>query len=1186
MRLRVLLSLCTLALCSILAARTAPAAPLLAEHAASRAAAVSGSAPVLDPLNDMTVSPGDTATQPLHATDADGDSLSFYKASGAAFVTVVTTDPGAGTGDATGLLTAMPAASDAGTSIVYVGVTDGHASSLQSVRIVVPGSNRAPLLTPPTAMSVRAGQVANQTLYATDPDGDPLSFAKASGPSYMDVTTTIPGAGSAQGNVRLAPSSSNVGNAIGTVSVSDGALSDQKSFGITVTSAGNPPFLYYLNNMTVRAGSTADQSLYASDSDGDPVTFSKSAGPSYMTVSTTSPGAGSAYGNLHLAPGANEFGTTGGTVRASDGALFDEKSLSITVTPPDRPPVLTVPATMTVQAGEVKETMVTATDPDGDYIYLSGSFSFSWAYLSYGSGYGSASAILHVAPGSANIGVFPFVVTANSNGLYDQETVQITVTQGNFPAACPSGSFGRITSVFGSGVIEVQSADLNGDGLPDVIVEMPNSGRVVAAMGIGDGSFGPPLELEGGSNPVSGVIADYNRDGFVDAAILDNGQNRVWVFPGDGAGGFGQRQGFAVPNARSIAAADMNRDGKIDLLLACSNSSTVAVLRGNGDGTFGGAVSYAAGGGAWHLTTADLNGDGAPDIAVTNPYDDDISVLLNSGAGSFLSRTDYPTGNEPLAVSAGDLNGDGKLDLVVSNAGSASVSVLLGNGNGTMGIARSFSTGYGPRQIAIADLNGDGRMDIATPCIDSNVTSILLGDGAGALGSRLDVPVGSAPYGIALADYNDDLRPDVAVAEYYGGSVSVLLNGCAPPRDHPPVVHAPVKVSGNEGSPVSFAVTATDPDGPEIATFTASFAGLPLGHNATFVSDPAGGSGQFSWTPGYQDARTTPYEVTFTATNVLSGSAKTRITVSNVNRAPVANAGGPYSALAGYPVTLDGSGSLDPDGDALTYAWILGDGMSAMGAKPVHTYIQPAVYGIALTVSDGSLAGVAATTVTVVGVFETRVFTSSGSRTIKLSAGKPQWCANLEPVGAAYTNAEVDLRTIVLRSPGTGSISEIHALADKTSIGSDRDGNGAEEIEACFAKSDLRLLFSNLKGTTTVPVTIEGRLYSGGIFRGHIDIGVNASGGQLAAAMTPNPLNPDAVLTFRTRTAGFARVAIFDAGGRLVRRMLDEPSLAPGYHDLRFDGFGGEGRPLPSGIYFFRIEAQDGIQTGRFTILK
>ncbi|HXH05443.1 MAG TPA: PKD domain-containing protein, partial [Vicinamibacterales bacterium] len=71
------------------------------------------------------------------------------------------------------------------------------------------------------------------------------------------------------------------------------------------------------------------------------------------------------------------------------------------------------------------------------------------------------------------------------------------------------------------------------------------------------------------------------------------------------------------------------------------------------------------------------------------------------------------------------------------------------------------------------------------------------------------------------------------------------------------------------------------------------------------------------------------------------------------NQPPVARPGGPYSGTAGQAVSVDGSGSSDPDGDALTYEWDFGDGTTAAGATAVHTYTAAGSFTVRLTVRDG-----------------------------------------------------------------------------------------------------------------------------------------------------------------------------------------------------------------------------------------
>jgi streptogramin lyase len=85
------------------------------------------------------------------------------------------------------------------------------------------------------------------------------------------------------------------------------------------------------------------------------------------------------------------------------------------------------------------------------------------------------------------------------------------------------------------------------------------------------------------------------------------------------------------------------------------------------------------------------------------------------------------------------------------------------------------------------------------------------------------------------------------------------------------------------------------------------------------------------------------------------------LTVMPANQPPVADAGGPYPVPEGGSVTLDGSGSSDPDGDPLTYAWDL-DGNSTYetpGQSPVFSAVGldgPSTVTVGLQVCDTSSA--------------------------------------------------------------------------------------------------------------------------------------------------------------------------------------------------------------------------------------
>ena len=80
----------------------------------------------------------------------------------------------------------------------------------------------------------------------------------------------------------------------------------------------------------------------------------------------------------------------------------------------------------------------------------------------------------------------------------------------------------------------------------------------------------------------------------------------------------------------------------------------------------------------------------------------------------------------------------------------------------------------------------------------------------------------------------------------------------------------------------------------------------------------------------------------------------------DTNRAPVAQAGSDRTVSAGFAVTLDGSASSDPDGDALQYSWTLtaptGSAATLEGATSAAPGFTPDVagtYQVSLVVSDG-----------------------------------------------------------------------------------------------------------------------------------------------------------------------------------------------------------------------------------------
>src|SRR5208282_4376149 len=207
-------------------------------------------------------------------------------------------------------------------------------------------------------------------------------------------------------------------------------------------------------------------------------------------------------------------------------------------------------------------------------------------------------------------------------------------------------------------------------------------------------SFATQQTFNTGANPSSVAVADVNGDGLPDLIVTNFSSNTVSVLlnttaPGATTPTFAAQQTFNTgTNPSSVTVADVNGDGKPDLIVANRNvSGTVSVLLntttpGATTVTFAAQQTFPTGFDPGSVTAADINGDGKPDLIVANNADNTVSVLLNTTATgattlSFATQQTFTVGNGPSSVMAADVNGDGRPDLIVVNNSDNTVSVLL-----------------------------------------------------------------------------------------------------------------------------------------------------------------------------------------------------------------------------------------------------------------------------------------------------------------------------------------------------------------------------------------------------------------------------------------------------------------------------------------------------------------------------
>ncbi len=305
---------------------------------------------------------------------------------------------------------------------------------------------------------------------------------------------------------------------------------------------------------------------------------------------------------------------------------------------------------------------------------------------------------------------------------------------------------------------------------------------------------------------------------------------------------------------------------------------------------------------------------------------------------------------------------------------------------------------------------------------------------------------------------------------------------------------------------------------------------------------------------------------------------------SPVDHPPVAVAGGPVQGIVGRPVLFDGSQSSDADGDRLSYTWMFGDGSpGATGASVEHRYTAEGDYTVDLTVRDMERFTVGTTIAHVATFAPARAFLPGGNGA--MPRGATEVVVRVQPLGWSF-----DASSLAAAGPSSftltsGAGKKIAAVGWDTSGDQDADKDGKPDQGVLFAATDVAKLLEDYRGRSNADLTIRGDLSGGGRFSAPLTIQVVHHGGALFAGISPNPLNPVGQLSFVTIRPGTADVKIFDVSGRLAHHPIDHSLLPAGFHEVSV-GHGSAGDALPSGIYYYRIETQEGVARGRFAIVR
>lgn len=300
---------------------------------------------------------------------------------------------------------------------------------------------------------------------------------------------------------------------------------------------------------------------------------------------------------------------------------------------------------------------------------------------------------------------------------------------------------------------------------------------VPVALAAGSASFAPPRYHTVGDGPAGIAVADFNHDGWIDFVSVDHWGHTITAYRGDEHGGLvasGQYPTTNYPDA--IAAGDLDGDGFPEVATVGEyNSNVVAIFHNRGHRRhirFDPQILYPVGDSPGTVTMADFDGDGRLDVAVGNRMTRDVSILIGNGDGTLQPQVRYSTSAWPRALAAADLDNDQDIDLA---AVTGELTILLNEGAGTFAAPRHYRVGYMPSDLDVADFDSDGKLDIATANFWNGTVSVLLGNGEGGFRHESRIAVDESNLeNIVAGDFTRDGNDDIVVVNGFWSTVSLL----------------------------------------------------------------------------------------------------------------------------------------------------------------------------------------------------------------------------------------------------------------------------------------------------------------------------------------------------------------------------------------------------------------------------
>jgi hypothetical protein len=265
-------------------------------------------APVFTSQPDTVARPGTAYEYTVTAMDIDGDPLTYTALARPDWLIFNPTNH---------TFSATPGDNDVGEWFVSVRVSDGSLTALQNFNITVSYGNHAPTFTSDPSTSALVGTAYIYSIKANDIDGDKLTYSAPQLPGWLTfypATNVISGI----------PHIEDLGQHYVTVSVSDGTVSADQNFRISVNNGNDTPTFTSTPVTTARERVFYTYTAIAEDLDDDALTYTAPQLPDWLSFDV----------NTHVlsgTPGYHDAGIHSVTLRVTDGIESVDQGFDITV---------------------------------------------------------------------------------------------------------------------------------------------------------------------------------------------------------------------------------------------------------------------------------------------------------------------------------------------------------------------------------------------------------------------------------------------------------------------------------------------------------------------------------------------------------------------------------------------------------------------------------------------------------------------------------------------------------------------------------------------------------------------------------------------------------------------------------------------------------------------------------------